>query len=756
MRSVLALGLIALVACVVDVRPADGGKARRLKNGLLSVAEPRPGEPANAHPFVNVIVLFGRLGDGTRADPRTFKAKMGRTDVTDAFTPIHDAGGAQTGVRMTLEASRVKLGRRPRNTLRLSVLAERSGPKSPRVRDVDRLRFGAVEGPNQACTAQGDADTEVIIPRVAVVFTASKGTTDPDRDELTYAWSFGDGTTSTEADPRHTYEVQTGDVDAVLTASDGQTSCTHTIHLQAVPPLDPGKTPGTLFVASTSPLELGAVGVGSTASKTVTLTNTDESATSQVKIRLASTEPAFQVSDPSIALGPGESRDVTIVFAPQAAGHRHARVSLAVNAANRQALSLLSHGHGGVAPGNGPTLAADPVFFAEGAPQLRGYGTYGYLPDGRRFFADNGVNTCSGGGAGDYCLTDADCAANGGTCATSALCDAGPNAGLPCTTATDCPEGTCPSYALFDPIDLCSDGTSLFLLSEDGTFTDPDPTPETSRGVTLMRMDLDEAGTVTHREILGRTTSDTEHIACDGFPAGQGGQVYVPEFHEVPDQGNCFRTEREALVKIAKRSGTPQVVTARLDAYEGLAECDDLDAVTQLETTRDGSRMFAGFESGGLWQIRPSPLFFSPDITELFQIHPDDSVLFAATTDSGSTGLVNLYRITADQVRHGPIPYWALVPCSSFAVPNNTLREATGRTVVIGLAATRAAHGSRDAVALVSFVASSPTSPGVPSLLQTISPTLIVRGTVAFSAPAGTSTCTVQGLVNLEALELTF
>jgi len=42
----------------------------------------------------------------------------------------------------------------------------------------------------------------------------------------------------------------------------------------------------------------------------------------------------------------------------------------------------------------------------------------------------------------------------------------------------------------------------------------------------------------------------------------------------------------------------------------------------------------------------------------------------------------------------------------------------------------------------------------VPQLLQIISPALVVRGTVAFSAPAKASTCAVEGLVNLETLEL--
>ena len=120
-------------------------------------------------------------------------------------------------------------------------------------------------------------------------------------------------------------------------------------------------------------------------------------------------------------------------------------------------------------------------------------------------------------------------------------------------------------------------------------------------------------------------------------------------------------------------------------------------------------------------------------------------MLFAATTESGSTGLVNLYRIRPEDVQSGPLPYSALVPCASFPVPNNG-----GRTVVIGFAASRAAEGSSDATALVSFVSTAP------GLSQAISNPLIVRGTVAFSAPAGSSTCTVERLVNAEALELVF
>jgi PKD repeat protein len=754
-RLLLVLALLVLVAPPARVV----AKSKKLKNGLLTVAEPHPGKPANAHPFVNVIVLFGRLADFTPADPSTFKAKMGRQDITSIFVPTYDTNGAQTGVRGRIEANHVKIGHRPRNVIRLSIEAIRSG-KGPHIRDADRVRFGAVETPDQACNAQADADTSIIVPGVPVQFTASKGTIDPDRDELTFHWNFGDGSESTEPDPVHTYGQQTGDVTVTLTASDEQLPCSQSLKLEAVPPLPDGKTPGTLFIESAASLEFGAVAPGATTSKTITLKNTDTTDTSAIPLRIGVTRSTFQLSETSLLLGPGESHDVTVTFAPSAEGHQDVRLVVVANVSNRQVVTLLGHGYGGTSGGPGPTFAANPVYFTEIAPGLLGLATFAYMPDGRRLFIDNGVHTCvvpdNGLGTGDFCLTDQDCAANGGTCGQTTTCPAGPKAGQPCSVPTDCPASFCPSYTLFDPVDLCSDGKSLFLMSDEGSFTEPDPNAETERAVTVMRMDLDANGNVTYRDILDRTTTETGHLTCDGFPAGQGGQVYIAEFHNVPDDGSCFRSEREALVKIAKSNGATQVATARIDAYEGLGDCDDLDPVNQLEMLPDGSKMFAGFESGGLWQIRPTSLFFSADITDTFQAHPDGSILYAGTTDSGSTGLVNLYRITAAQVQSGPLPYSALVPCASFEVPNNTFRDALGRSIVIGFAASRTASNSTDATALVSFVASSSPSPTVPSLLSMVSSNLIVRGTVAFSAPANTDTCSVTGLVNLEALELDF
>ncbi|MFD4033019.1 PQQ-dependent sugar dehydrogenase [Streptomyces sp. NPDC058637] len=67
--------------------------------------------------------------------------------------------------------------------------------------------------------AEAKADRTSGQAPLAVRFS-SAGTSDPDGDPLTYAWKFGDGGTSTSADPTHTYTAN-GQYTAELTVSDG-------------------------------------------------------------------------------------------------------------------------------------------------------------------------------------------------------------------------------------------------------------------------------------------------------------------------------------------------------------------------------------------------------------------------------------------------------------------------------------------------------------------------------------------------------
>ena len=72
---------------------------------------------------------------------------------------------------------------------------------------------------------------------LAANFTASAS--DPDEDELTYSWDFGDGSpASTQQNPSHTYQAP-GEYDAVLTVSDGELTATRTVRVQVLDDADP-------------------------------------------------------------------------------------------------------------------------------------------------------------------------------------------------------------------------------------------------------------------------------------------------------------------------------------------------------------------------------------------------------------------------------------------------------------------------------------------------------------------------------------
>ena len=71
-------------------------------------------------------------------------------------------------------------------------------------------------------TAVASADTTAGLPPLTVQFS-SAGSVDPEGQPLTYQWAFGDGTTSTQANPQHIYAAA-GAYQARLSVSDGVNS----------------------------------------------------------------------------------------------------------------------------------------------------------------------------------------------------------------------------------------------------------------------------------------------------------------------------------------------------------------------------------------------------------------------------------------------------------------------------------------------------------------------------------------------------
>jgi hypothetical protein len=717
---------------------ASAADAGRRDDQLLRVLTPVKRATVSAHPFVNVEVRFGLAGDSRPADPSTFRARIGAADITESFTDVVE-GGAVTGRHGTIDRALLKLGGRRVNRLRLKIrsvpLAGRAGAR----RDADKIRFRVVDAENQPPEARL-LGPNLIVPDTALPFDAATST-DAESDRLAYAWDFDDDgvTDSTEATTTHVFPVGTGETTVRVTVSDGQASSTVEKTLPASPPLDPGRTPGRFLVeagSATPPaasyLEFGAVPLGNDATRAIWIRNTDPTPTSQLRVQLELTGADFALDTTALDLGPDTSApgtcappgcgEVTLTFTPTG-GHRSARIVAVASAANQPVVQLLAHGYGGTAPATGPTLAAAPVFFT-------GLGTTigAILPGGERVAIDNSVLTCQvpggGPGTGDYCLRDVDCAANGGTCTGSSL--------------------------RFEAVDLCGDGAGgLYLMSDEDTYTDPTNPADDERTVTIMRLDLDAGGARTGGRILDRVVAETVQMTCDGRAGPDGGRLLIAEFKTL-DTFECFRCELEKLISLRKDTGArlPPLLE-RIDAAEGLDACDDdIDPVADLNVSADGGTVLAAFEDGGLWRIRPTPLQFTPDVFGAFQVHPDGSVLHASATDSGATGVLRLYKISPDRVATGALRLADLTPCAIFTLPNNQ-----GQTFLAGehpIAADRGAPGTLDSTVLVSFVTTGGVTPPRPREDPVLSPALRVQGTLAVAAPAGSDTCSVLGLVNLE------
>jgi glucose/arabinose dehydrogenase/chitodextrinase len=89
----------------------------------------------------------------------------------------------------------------------------------PNPASIRRIRY--VSG-NQPPTAVADANPKTGLPPLQVTFS-SAGSIDPEGQSLTYSWTFGDGSTSTQANPSHTYQTS-GQYTARVTVSDGESS----------------------------------------------------------------------------------------------------------------------------------------------------------------------------------------------------------------------------------------------------------------------------------------------------------------------------------------------------------------------------------------------------------------------------------------------------------------------------------------------------------------------------------------------------
>ena len=319
------------------------------------------------------------------------------------------------------------------------------------MRDVDKVRFRATPADDHAPVARISGSSEVVLPFIPIQFGAAA---EHRRRQRRARRPLG---------LRRRRDVRGVGADAHLHGQrdrrlrDASPSATGSLdgsdqrQLLASPPdLPDGCTPGVLRISTGQALEFGAVAPGNSSGLVFTVQNNDAVPTSQLHARIATDAAGFTVSPTDFTIGPGETQDVTVTFTPGTPGHQSANLTLVASTSNRPVVHLVAHGFGGTGPapgpcGNfsGPTLAPDLLFYAD----LVG-STFGILPDGTRFCADNGVHAClaaNGTGSLDVCTTNADCVTPGETCALSSTCIGGDRRNEVCVNPTDCPNGFCRS-----------------------------------------------------------------------------------------------------------------------------------------------------------------------------------------------------------------------------------------------------------------------------------------------------------------------
>ena len=130
---------------------------------------------------------------------------------------------------------------------------------------------------NRAPLAKASANPDSGAAPLAVAFS-SAGSTDPDGDAITYAWDFGDGGTSTSANPSHTYNTN-GTYTAKLTVRDsgGKTG-------SVTLPIVVGNTRPK--VAFSAPPDGGFIDFGDKVDYTVNVTDAEDGAVDCTKVNV--------------------------------------------------------------------------------------------------------------------------------------------------------------------------------------------------------------------------------------------------------------------------------------------------------------------------------------------------------------------------------------------------------------------------------------------------------------------------------------
>ena len=239
---------------------------------------------------INDLPLALALG----ADDAVYVTGQGTVLVDDGTGSLQPRGSTAT-VKYTPAGAQAWVAQGPLATRGLGVKASTDGgvvviAEAPPT----LLRYPQSGLPNQAPSAQASASVTGGRAPLTVAFS-SAGSTDGDGRIATYAWTFGDGQTSTLANPTHTYAAGTWSAQLTVTDNLGLRTLAAPLIVSASSPA-PAR-PRSLDVAAVS------VTAGARTVATVTV-----SSASGVTLLLSSSNPGVATVPAQLVIPPGSTR----------------------------------------------------------------------------------------------------------------------------------------------------------------------------------------------------------------------------------------------------------------------------------------------------------------------------------------------------------------------------------------------------------------------------------------------------------------
>jgi len=210
----------------------------------------------------------------------------------------------------------------------------------------------AIDGTTGAIQLINQISDSSALPQTAMNGIFASAAQSVGEESMNYYWQFGDGTTSSEADPVHVYQTP-GVYNVTLTATQGAEVAVKTraeyITVTGPPPAPEivvEEPVGANLVDGVAALAFGDSNIGSPVVKNLTVRNTGTADLSGLAVTPSGSNDFGFSALGFTTLAPGASTNFTVTFTPTAAGPRNASLQISSNDSDENPFNVTFNGNG--------------------------------------------------------------------------------------------------------------------------------------------------------------------------------------------------------------------------------------------------------------------------------------------------------------------------------------------------------------------------------------------------------------------------